>query len=212
MRRRAFLAACVAAGAAGCRSDDTPTDRGTDGGEGGASTPTDGEDTATETGRSSATGTATGTPTPTATATDPPTANGTRAAVFPDYETTGVRATTPDGEQLGSVRAAVADTQPLRVTGLSDTESLPVDWGMLFVYGEVGDHTYVMRDMDFGLDIVYADGDGVITEIHHAPAPGPNEDGEDQTYPGTGQYVLEVNKGWTTERGVEDGDVLRFEL
>lgn len=132
--------------------------------------------------------------------------------MFPGYETTGVDVTTPGGDPLGSVTAAVADTGQLRYTGLSDTESLPTDAGMLFVYDRVGDHTYVMREMDFGLDIVYADGDGAITRIHHAPAPAPDEDGEDQTYPGRGQYVLEVNRGWTTERGVETGDILRFEL
>jgi uncharacterized membrane protein (UPF0127 family) len=128
------------------------------------------------------------------------------------YETTTVTVRAPDGEVRGVVTAAIADTQELRYTGLSDTESLPEDGGMLFVYDDVGDHTYVMRDMEFGLDIVYADDGGTVTRIHHAPAPAPTEDGEDQRYPGRGQYVLEVNVGWTTERGVEVGDRLDFEL
>lgn len=131
--------------------------------------------------------------------------------VHAGYETTEVRVTS-DGETLGSVTAAVADTQELRYLGLSDTESLPPDRGMLFVYESVGDHTFVMRGMDFGIDIVYADGDDTITRIHHAPKPGPNEDGNEQRYPGRGQYVLEINYGWTTERGVEAGDVLEFDL
>jgi len=223
MRRRAFLAACVAAGVAGCRGDGASTDSGTDGGgETDANTPTDGVATPTET----AIATTTERPSPTPTATPTATVSGTASAttapsatasptatpVFPGYETTEVRATTPDGERLGAVTAAVADTGRLRYTGLSDTESLPEDMGMLFVYESVGDHTYVMREMDFGLDIVYADDEGAVTEIHHAPAPGPNEDGNNQEYPGRGQYVFEVNRGWTTERGVEEGDVLRFEL
>lgn len=120
--------------------------------------------------------------------------------------------TTPDGDRLGSVTAAVADTPALRYRGLSDTESLPEDRGMLFVFGDVAERTFVMRGMDFGIDIVYADGAGVISRIHHAPAPGPDEDGSDQRYPGRGQYVLEVNYGWTTDRGVEPGDVLAFDL
>ncbi len=119
---------------------------------------------------------------------------------------------TADGETLGAVAAAIADTSELRRLGLSDTESLPEDRGMLFVFGGVGDRNFVMRRMDFGIDIVYADADGTITKIHHAEAPGPNEDGNDQRYPGRGQYVLEVNYDWTTERGVEAGDVLQFEL
>ena len=134
------------------------------------------------------------------------TATGT--PVHASYETTRVRVETESGDLLGSVTAAIADTPDLRYTGLSDTESLPEDRGMLFVYEEVSGHTYVMREMDFGLDIIYADEEGAITTIHHAPAPGPNEDGDDQRYPGRGQYVLEVNNGWTTERGVTAGDLL----
>jgi len=115
------------------------------------------------------------------------------------------------GFELGSVTAAVADTGGLRYTGLSDTEVLPEDRGMLFVFESVADRTFVMRRMDFGIDIVYADAEGTITGIHHAPAPGPDEDGNSQGYPGRGQYVLEVNYGWTTERGVTAGDRLEFD-
>lgn len=132
-------------------------------------------------------------------------------AIHAGYDTRAVRVETADGDRLGSVTAAVADTRPLRYTGLSDTESLPDDRGMLFVHESVGDRTYVMRRMAFGIDIVYADADGVITEIHHAPAPEPDEDGSSQGYPGRGKYVLEVGYRWTAERGVSAGDVLRFE-
>ncbi|MBP1921786.1 uncharacterized membrane protein (UPF0127 family) [Halorubrum alkaliphilum] len=130
--------------------------------------------------------------------------------IHPGYDTREVRVETSDGEVLGSVTAAIADTPERRYTGLSETESLPEDRGMLFVYDTVGDRTFVMREMSFGIDIVYADADGVVTEIHHAPAPGPDEDGEEQRYPGRGQYVLEVGYRWTADRDVGVGDVLRF--
>lgn len=145
-----------------------------------------------------------GTPAPEATPTPEP--------VHESYETAEVEAVSEDGSDLGSVTAAIADTGELRYTGLSDTESLPEDRGMLFVYGSVADRTFVMRRMDFGIDIVYADSAGTITRIHHAPEPAPDEDGDDQRYPGRGQYVLEVNYGWTTRRGVAAGDRLEFDL
>jgi uncharacterized membrane protein (UPF0127 family) len=132
--------------------------------------------------------------------------------VHAGYETTTVRAVSASGETLGSVTAAIADTSSLRFTGLSDTETLPPDRGMLFVYETVADRTFVMRRMDFGIDIVYADADGTITSIHHAPEPGPEEDGEDQRYPGRGQFVLEVVYDWTTDHGVSEGDSLEFSL
>jgi hypothetical protein len=111
-----------------------------------------------------------------------------------------------NGTVLGEVRAAVADTPEKRYTGLSDTEVLPEDGGMLFTYDSEGNHTYVMREMDFGLDIVYVGSDGTIRTIHHAPEPPEGEDGNDYRYPGRGQYVLEVNLNWTTRNGVEEGD------
>jgi uncharacterized membrane protein (UPF0127 family) len=83
---------------------------------------------------------------------------------------------------------------------------------MVFVFGSPGSRTFVMRGMEFGIDIVYAGADGTITRIHHAPAPPPGTDGADDRYPGTGQYVLEVNRHWTTDRGVTAGDLLDFDL
>ncbi len=133
-------------------------------------------------------------------------------AVHEGYATTTVTARSADGERLGTVTAAIADTPERRYLGLSDTPELPTDRGMLFVFDDVADRTFVMREMSFGIDIVYADADGTITGIHHAPAPGPDEDGNEQRYPGRGKYVLEVVRGWTTERGVSEGDVLAFDL
>ena len=126
------------------------------------------------------------------------------------YDTREVTVETADSEPRGSVTAAIADTPELRYTGLSDTASLPADRGMLFVYESVADRVFVMREMEFGIDIVYADADGVVTAIHHAPAPEPGEDGESHRYPGRGQYVLEVTYRWTADRDVAVGDVLRF--
>jgi uncharacterized membrane protein (UPF0127 family) len=137
-----------------------------------------------------------------------PAETSTSTPIHADYDTTEVRVISLDDEPLGSVTAAIADTPELRYLGLSDTVDLPEDRGMLFVYDAVDDRTFVMREMDFGIDIVYADSDGVVTEIHHAPAPGPDENGENQQYPGRGQYVLEVNYEWTVDRGVGVGDVL----
>jgi|AntRauMinimDraft_4_1070384.scaffolds.fasta_scaffold00135_31 uncharacterized membrane protein (UPF0127 family) len=107
-------------------------------------------------------------------------------------------------EKLGNVTVEVSDTRDERYTGLSEHESLGENEGMLFVYADEGEHTYVMRSMDFPIDIVYVDASGRITKIHHAPT---EPDNEDLTpYPGRGKWVLEVPYNWTTERGVEEGD------
>jgi uncharacterized membrane protein (UPF0127 family) len=127
------------------------------------------------------------------------------------YDHATVTVLDANGTELGSVRVAVADTTAKRYTGLSKTESLPEDRGMLFTYDSEGNHTYVMRDMSFGIDIVYIDANRTIRTIHHAAEPAEGEDGGDQRYPGEGQYVLEVNYEWTTRHGVEPGDRVRIE-
>ena len=134
------------------------------------------------------------------------------ATIHSGYDSTDVVVQSPDGDKRGEVTAAIADTTELRYLGLSDTETLPADRGMLFVFESEQDLSFVMREMSFGIDILYLDADRAITEIHHAPEPGPNEDGSDQSYPGRGRYVLEVNYDWTTDHGVEAGDVVTFDL
>lgn len=187
MNRRRFLATFGPVGLAGCaRLPDDP-----------------------------ASGAPTGTASPVGTTNRPsgtPSSTVSETSVHPGYDEVEVRATTKGGTVLGTVTAAIADTRELRYLGLSDTRSLPADRGMLFVYDGVDDRTFVMREMDFGIDIVYADDEGTITRIHHAPEPGPDEDGSNQRYPGRGQYVLEVNYDWTTDHDVAEGDLLDFDL
>jgi len=159
---------------------------------------------------------ATETPDPTPTASETPPGAGTTptaTGVHSSYDQTTVTVVDDEtGEELGRVEAAIADNASLRYTGLSDTDELPEDRGMLFTYDDDRELTYVMRNMSFDLDIVFVYGNGTIESIHHKRAPAPDEDGESIRASGEGQYVLEVNRGWTTERGVEEGDRLEFDL
>jgi len=142
------------------------------------------------------------------------TANGAAGSSTPvnsDYEHATVVVEGGNGTELGRVRAAVAESYQQKYTGLSETDFLPADRGMLFSYDEPDNHTYVMRGMDFGIDIVYIDADGTITRIHHAEEPPEGADGNDYRYPGYGQYVLEVNYEWTTRHNVSVGDRVRIE-
>ena len=148
---------------------------------------------------------------PTPTPDDEPTP--TPTPVHPNYEQTTVTVLDGEtGEELGRVEAAIADDQSLRYTGLSDTDRLPENRGMLFVYEEEQSLTYVMRRMSFDLDIVFVYGNGTIESIHERPAPEAGENGNSIRASGEGQYVLEVNRGWSEKRGVEAGDRLEFEL
>ncbi|MFC5278052.1 DUF192 domain-containing protein [Halorubrum rubrum] len=126
-----------------------------------------------------------------------------------EYDTTTVEAVDAEtGERLATVEARVADGPMKRYVGLSATDELDDDEGMLFVHPESGEHGYVMRDMAFAIDMVFVAEDGEITSIREAEP----ESRPLTTYEGTGTYVLEVPRGWSADNGVEPGDELQFDL
>lgn len=124
-----------------------------------------------------------------------------------DYDWATVTVIDENGETLATVDVRIADTTSKRYTGLSETESLDADEGMLFIHDREGRHAYVMRGMDFPLDIVFVDANGTVTRVHHASLPPPGTSGEELTrYPGRGKYVLELPYGYTNRTGISVGD------
>ena len=111
------------------------------------------------------------------------------------------------GTRLGQVTVRIADTYSKKYTGLSDTESLGPNEGMVFVYEGEAMRTFVMRDMAFPIDMVFVGGNGTITTIYHAEVPPQGTSESELTrYRGRAKWVLEVNYNWTVEHGVEEGD------
>jgi len=123
-------------------------------------------------------------------------------------ERTTVTFVDENGTTLTIADVAVADSFSERYTGLSDTDSLGPNEGMLFVHPREGNYTYVMRDMAFPIDIVFVDANGTITAIHHAELPA---DGEElQGYAGQGKYIVELPYEFTIEHGIDVGDTVRI--
>ena len=108
-----------------------------------------------------------------------------------------------NGTELANVTVDVAETRDQRRVGLSRTDDLEPGSGMLFVHSEPDTLNYHMRNMSFGIDIVFIAANGTITTIHEAPHP---DDGGTGPYPGTGQYVLEVPLGWMSDQCTTVGD------
>jgi uncharacterized membrane protein (UPF0127 family) len=121
------------------------------------------------------------------------------------YNRTTVLLRDGNGTDLATVDVRLADTDGLRYTGLSETDSLADGEGMLFVHEREDTYTYVMRRMAFPIDIVFVASEGQITRIHHAPVPEEIEGGNGR-FPGEGRYVLEVPRGYTNRTGVGVGD------
>jgi uncharacterized membrane protein (UPF0127 family) len=112
-----------------------------------------------------------------------------------------------DGTERGTVSVRVAATFRERYTGLSDTDALGPNEGMLFVHDTEGTYSYVMRDMAFPIDILFISTNQQITTIHHATVEEPPL----TQYEGRGKWVLEVPYHWTTRHNVTVGDRVRIQ-
>ncbi|MDZ7849571.1 MAG: DUF192 domain-containing protein [Halodesulfurarchaeum sp.] len=104
------------------------------------------------------------------------------------------------GSELGQVSGPVLDNRSERYTGLSETESLDPNEGMIFVYDDEATRSFVMQNMSFPLDIIFVGADRRITVIHHAAV---DDEGR---FTGKARWVIEVNRGYTDEHGVSVGD------
>lgn len=118
------------------------------------------------------------------------------------HERATVTVADANGTVLGVVNATVADSAAERYRGLSGTVSLANGSGMLFVYAGAAEQTYVMRGMNYPIDMVFVGADGRITRIYHAEPEEPPY----RSYTGRAKWVLEVPDGWTTRHGVAAGD------
>jgi uncharacterized membrane protein (UPF0127 family) len=105
-----------------------------------------------------------------------------------------------------SVQASVADSLPERIKGLSDTPFLPQGVVKLFVFGSEGEQSIWMKDMNYSLDILWAQKDGTIVHIEENVSP--------KTYPNAfsspkpAWYVIEANAGFVASSSIKLGDKL----
>ena len=122
-----------------------------------------------------------------------------------DYDHAEVTISNDCHRTLATLDVRIADTYHKKYVGLSNTTALENGSGMLFTYGKSSKRTYVMRKMDYPLDMVFIGADDRINAIRSTPAPGPNEDGDSIRRTGEGKYVLEVPRGWMARHGVHVG-------
>lgn len=116
-----------------------------------------------------------------------------------------------NGEIVDTISVRKATTLSEKYTGLSNTESLYNGQGMIFIYDKQYNRTFVMRDMDFGLDIIFIDSNCSVNSIKHAEEPILDQSGTEPShqYNGSAKYVLEVPYKYT-EGKISEGDSVDF--
>ncbi len=104
----------------------------------------------------------------------------------------------------------VADTGQKQERGLMFRESLPQDYGMIFVFDRVGRYTFWMRDVRIPLDIIWFDDNRravfIATNLQPCttllcPLYTPDTDAK---------YALEVNAGFVGRHGISLNSTLTF--
>ena len=92
--------------------------------------------------------------------------------------------------------------------GLMFRESLDKNSGMLFVFEEVAQQSFHMRDTMIPLDIAFIREDGIIESIKQL------EPNDETSVASDGEILcaIEVNRGWFAENNVEVGDEIDIDL
>lgn len=108
----------------------------------------------------------------------------------------------------GTMIVEVADTKSSRELGLSGRPTMKHEEGMLFVFDVPGRYGFWMKDMNFPLDLIWINQNGVVVEVERNADPS--------SYPKTfmnsspASYVLELNAGVAEEQGVYIGSKIKM--
>ena len=111
------------------------------------------------------------------------------------------------GNILAQLDIEIADTEYETQTGLMYRESMKDSQGMLFIFKDVVEHSFYMKNTQFSLDIIYIDENLKIASFQKNTVPF------DESSLPSGvpiQYVLEVNGGLSDTWGLQVGDQIEF--
>ena len=102
---------------------------------------------------------------------------------------------------MHQIDAQVASTQEQRMTGLMHRKEMPQHEGMLFVFERPAQQCFWMKNTLLPLSVAFVEDDGTIANI---------EEMQPQTLDShcsakPVRYVLEMNKGWFSKKGIKPG-------
>lgn len=107
------------------------------------------------------------------------------------------------------INLEIADNDEERYLGLSFRQSIPEYSGMLFLFPEKGIRSFVMRDMNFPLDIVFIEENKIIDIYSNLPF---DVDSSKVLYNSSlpVDKVLELNGGFCQQHNISVGDEIKF--
>lgn len=110
---------------------------------------------------------------------------------------------TPEGVERARYRVVLADSPETRARGLMFVEYMPADEGMLFLFEEVGEVGFWMKNTLIPLDMLFISPDGRVATLYEGAIP------HDETTIWSDHpvnAVLELNAGQVSSAGIRAGD------
>ena len=100
----------------------------------------------------------------------------------------------------------VANNDEEKARGLMRRDSMPANWGMIFVFADADERTFYMKNTRIPLDIVFIDETGKVISIKQmqpydlslTPSDGP------------ARWAIELNQGAAAAAGLKVGDNLKI--
>lgn len=105
----------------------------------------------------------------------------------------------------------VAKSQPEWETGLSQTESLQDNQGMLFLFEKSDYHFFWMRNMKFPIDIIYINNDTIVTIKNNVQLVKDKENPIIYSSIQPADKVLEIQAGLSEKYKFKNGDKIKYE-
>jgi uncharacterized membrane protein (UPF0127 family) len=103
----------------------------------------------------------------------------------------------------------LAQTSQEKQIGLSNTNSIAENEGMLFLFDEADYYSFWMRDMKFPIDIIFINGNKVTTIISNALPPSKTNGSLTTFQPKIkSDKVLEVNAGIAKKYNIQEGTII----
>jgi len=108
------------------------------------------------------------------------------------------------------IYAKVADSPNERNIGMAYVSNLSDEEGMIFVFDDLTDSPFWMKNCLINLDVIFIDNQGVIIDILHDLPPCLQNSVVCPSYnpKGNYRYVIEVNGGWSIKFGFDIGDTV----
>jgi len=108
---------------------------------------------------------------------------------------------------MHQIEAQVARTPGERATGLMFRKEMPQHEGMLFVFEQPSMQCFWMKNTLLPLSIAFVADDGTVVNIDEMKPQTTDSHCSDKPV----RYVLEMNQGWFTKKGIKPGAKLSGE-